>query len=433
MGLYKVGVIIALTLIVLSYIKDGFKTRVPPAEVYGYHHPAFKRVAEKFRDNIKSGKERGAAIAVYIKDELVVNMWGGFADMEALRPWSENTITVANSVSKGIVGIIVATFVEKGLLKYECPVTDYWPEFGQNGKENITVEMLLSHQAGLTVIDPGVSLIDVRDNPLKVEKILAQQSPMWTPGTVQAYHTLTYGLFLDALIRKVDPQHRDTPTIFYEDIAKPFGLDMYMNTPTTEYYRTARVYEDSIDTMLLEALFLEDYRDLCMNLKYYPDSIVVRSLKSVLEYTKGVSVHNNPELRNIPNSCCYGTGTARGFAKLYSILSNGGNYKGRQLLSETAINRLSTPVVSGYDVTLTSNITYGLGSRIKRNSKGNHVMWGYTGHGGQAVWADTTNHISIAYLTNYFSLYGNGDDPRYLSLEEAVYDSLQEYAGENLK
>ncbi|KAL4217717.1 hypothetical protein ACF0H5_022458 [Mactra antiquata] len=426
MGILKQGVFLCLGLIVFSNIQSWLTPRLPVV-IDGYYHPAFKRVFDKFKSNLESGLEKGAGLAVYHRGVLVVDIWGGYADLEASRPWEKDTISIGFSTTKGVAAIMVAKMVEKGLLDYKRLVMDYWPEFGQNGKDNVTVEMLLSHQAGLAALDEPISLFEFRDNPEKVEKMLASQKPIWPPGTAHGYHAATYGSYVDVLLKKVDPKGRDTAQIFYEDFAKEYDLDMFMNTPLDQYYRVTRLYGEPQWKVLIQSFIIPRYRPLFFTMLTDPDSIVARALKSIIEFTNiKVEMHNNPSLRNIPCSCCYGTGAARGFAKIYSILANGGQYEGKQLLTKESIYKLTETISSGHDLTIGSVTGFSRGTATKPNSLGYPVL-GHTGHGGQNAYADLKNEIGMAYLTNHISVYGTGDDPRYVSLEEEVYAALKDY------
>ena len=46
----------------------------------------------------------------------------------------------------GVAATCMALLVDRGQLDYDRPVASYWPEFAQEGKENITVRMLLNHE-----------------------------------------------------------------------------------------------------------------------------------------------------------------------------------------------------------------------------------------------------------------------------------------------
>ncbi|XP_062592541.1 beta-lactamase domain-containing protein 2-like, partial [Saccostrea cucullata] len=109
-----------------------------------------------------------------------------------------------------------------GYLDYKKRVSYYWPEFGKNGKENITVDMLLSHQAGLSITKGTIDIRLLKTNQTKVEEFLEEQEPIWKPGTAYSYHVITFGMYVDVLLRKADPKHRNVDQIFKEEIAEPF-------------------------------------------------------------------------------------------------------------------------------------------------------------------------------------------------------------------
>ena len=81
-----------------------------------------------------------------------------------------------------------------------------------------------------------------------------------------------------------------------------------------------------------------------------------------------MNIFNDPELREVTMSSASVTGTARGLAKLYGILANGGTLGERQLLSVELIAALNTPLVSGTDVvTQAKNVSFGPGTLFKSN------------------------------------------------------------------
>ncbi|XP_045194798.2 beta-lactamase domain-containing protein 2-like [Mercenaria mercenaria] len=425
MAFIKRSAILCGFLLPLPCLKSFLEPTLPVV-FDGYYHPAFQSVADKFKANLKSGKERGGALAVYHKGRLVLDIWGGYADEEAQRPWQNDTMTIGYLNTKGIAAVVIARMAEKGFINYKSLVSDYWPEFAQNDKENITVEMLLSHQAGLAVLDKPINLLDIRDNPEKVEESLCSQRPIWPVGSLHGYHSITYGPYVDTLIRKADPKERNTQKIFQDDIAGPFEIDLFMNTPRDKYYRVARLYEDPSWKALLKSLTDFKIASVMMRWILFPNSIMARAVSSVTEFSKGFFVENNPYYREITLSCCHGTGTARGFAKVYGILSNGGMEGKHRLLSEDAIKVMTTPLVSGLDASLGIETRFGPGTGFKNNPKG-ELMFGHTGYGGQVAMADLSNRLGIAYLTNYISMYGMGDDPRYVDLENELYKCLDNY------
>ncbi|XP_060600041.1 beta-lactamase domain-containing protein 2-like, partial [Ruditapes philippinarum] len=139
-----------------------------------------------------------------------------------------------------------------------------------------------------------------------------------------------------------------------------------------------------------------------------------------------VFTHNNPDLREIPISSAFSSGTARAYAKLYGILANGGTEEGNKLLSNKSINKLATPVVSGIDLVTALYASYSVGMQFSKNPKGG-IVFGHPGHGGQVAQADLENGIGLAYLTNYIDVYAQGDHPRFLALLQEFYACLENF------
>ena len=423
MSLFKLSIAVALTAIFVVYVPTMFEPNLPPI-VEGNFQPEFMEVAETLRKNMESGKEMGAAFAVYYDGEPIIDMWAGYADREAQRRWRNETMTLAFSVTKSLMGVLIGIMVDRGIARYDDPVIDYWPTFGRKNKENITLEMFLSHQAGLPALDKQINLRDLKTNPTMVEKILEAQETAWPAGQKHGYHIYTYGLYLDRLIKKIDPEGRDTAKIFQEEIAKPFDIDFYMKLPRRQNYRTARLYKFTSLRTVWDLISNPRYFKLLLDLQ---NNLTKQSTEVFRELANCPLCFNNHELREITMSSSMGTGTARGLAKLFSILASGGKHKGKQLLSPEVIQQLSTQLTSGECQIFPSiDAHWGRGVPILKNPFGGKCFGG-VGYGGQIVIADPANKLGIAYLTNYMSIYSRADDPRFLDLQSALYKTLDRY------
>lgn len=431
MGIVKQAVTVCIFLVVITRLSRLFETPLP-VNFGGTWHPDFENVADVFKKNVETGKEPGAAFAVYYKGEPVIDVWGGYADKESLRPWKEDTTTLVFSCSKGVAAIIMAKMAEKGFLNYSLPVSHYWPEFAQENKDNITVQMLISHQGGLAQLDEQLSIFDYKNNRQKWQDTLAKQKTAWPAGKEFGYHALTFGLYVDELIQHADPQHRDTNTVFEEEIAIPLGIDFRMRLPLQEAYRTARLVPRSKFQLLFDAFIYRRYLMPIYEIVFHPDSLMARSVSPVKEFAQRTDVLNNPYIREVTVSSLSGTGTARGLAKMYGILTNGGEHDGYQLLSRDSIDRLSKPVVSGRDFVMRTGeeSLVGLGT-LYRNNPWDERTVGHTGHGGQVAIGDIKNNLGIAYLTNHLTIHGVADDPRYQDLEQALYQTIQTIENRN--
>src|SRR5262245_48131615 len=208
------------------------KVDVPTELIKGDVDEGYGPVADEFRRNFAERGEVGAACAVYKDGVKVVDLWGGYRNGLTRTPWSPDTLVTMFSTTKGVSSLAVAVAHSRRLLDYDRPVTTYWPEFAANGKQEVTVRQLLSHQAGLAAIDRPLSIEDLAD--LDVMAVaLAEQKPAWVPGTRQGYHGISLGWYEGELIRRVDPQHRSLGRFFAEEIAQPLEAEFYIGLPDT--------------------------------------------------------------------------------------------------------------------------------------------------------------------------------------------------------
>merc|ERR1719228_2471135 len=148
------------------------------AVVGGHVSQGYETVREMFRKNIETGRERNAQLCVYVEGECVVDLWGSaLGDQD----YDGDSLQCIFSSSKAVTAIAVAQLVDRGHLNYNNPVANYWPEFGQNLKANITVGDILRHEGGIPNMDTSVHLDDLLPHNLangEVASILARQSPM---------------------------------------------------------------------------------------------------------------------------------------------------------------------------------------------------------------------------------------------------------------
>jgi len=205
----------------------------------GFCSDSFQPVRDAFdyTMNLDSdvGREVGACVSIVQDGETVVDLWGGYQDQARTKPWEENTITCMMSVGKASASVCVHLLIDRGQIDPEALVTEYWPEFGQNGKERITVRTLISHQSGVLYADsaPDGSLWQ----PGVVERAIERQAPEWEPGTAGAYHSFTYGPLVEGIVRRVSG--RTVGQFFREEVAAPLKLDYQIGLTDAENARCA--------------------------------------------------------------------------------------------------------------------------------------------------------------------------------------------------
>src|SRR3990170_7190242 len=175
--------------------------RPPASEVHGVGDSRFRAVKDAFAENFPTYREIGAAVAVTLDGQPVVDLWAGHADAARTRAWEQDTIVNVYSTTKGMTAICAHRLVDQGRLDLDAPVAKYWPEFAQAGKEELPVRYLLSHRAGMPAVSellPAGSLYDWD----VMTAALAKQEPWWEPGTKHGYHALTFGWLVCEVIRR---------------------------------------------------------------------------------------------------------------------------------------------------------------------------------------------------------------------------------------
>src|SRR6478609_5952286 len=190
--------------------------------VHGHADARFDKVADALADELSTGAEVGAAIAVDIEGELVVDIWGGHADADRTVPWGEDTIVNVWSSTKTVTALAALILIDRGLLDLFTPVAEYWPEFGSNGKQNIEVRHILSHTSGVTGWEAPFTFEDLYDWE-KATTLLAGQAPWWPPGTASGYHMLNLGHLVGEIVRRITGM--TLKEFVRQEIAEPLDAD----------------------------------------------------------------------------------------------------------------------------------------------------------------------------------------------------------------
>src|SRR5687767_3181973 len=284
-------------------------------ETYGVVAPGFEEVRTAFERNFAERGEIGAAVAAYWHGDKVVDLWGGRRMPQADEPWRRDTMVVVMSSTKGLSAMTLAVANARGWLDYDAPVVRYWPEFAQNGKAAVTVRQLLGHEAGLVLLDEKLTIETLRDLDA-LARVLARQKPAWPPGTRHGYHTMTLGLYMQELIRRVDPAHRTLGRFFHEEIAEPLGIEFYIGLP-----------RDIPDDRLATLEPLSAARGL-LALRYTPPAVTLKMIApgSLLRRSfAGVAADpNDRRYYEVEVPAGNGVGTARAIARAYSAFAEGG-------------------------------------------------------------------------------------------------------------
>ncbi len=209
-----------------------------PTPLGGTCSARFDPLRELFAAKLESGEDLGASLAVNIDGEMVVDLWGGWADEARTVPWTENTITNVFSTTKTMTSLAALVLVDRGELDLDATVARYWPEFAARGKAGIKVRQLLSHTSGVSGWEQPITLEDLYDWD-KSTALLAAQAPWWEPGTASGYHALNYGHLIGEVIRRITGQRLGE--FFAAHVAGPLGADFHIGLPPSEFHRVANV------------------------------------------------------------------------------------------------------------------------------------------------------------------------------------------------
>jgi CubicO group peptidase (beta-lactamase class C family) len=385
--------------------------------IHGWTASGFEIVRERFEKNFADGLEVGAAFAAYHRGQKVVDLWGGIADEATDRPWEEDTLMVVFSTTKGATAICAHQLAQDGRLDVDAPVTEYWPEFGQAGKERIPVDHLLSHRAGLPWVDEPLGL----DDALAWEPMihaLEHQAPVWEPGTAHGYHAVTYGYLVGEVIRRITG--RSIGTYFREEVAAPLGLDFFIGLPEALEPRVGTLVggiggepdpDADPEAMAALAAFIG------------PESKLGKALSGGGAFA-GSGVFNTRPVHAAEIPAAGGITDARSIARMYAACV--GEVDGVRLLGEAQVKEATIQRTEGPDVVLLDlDLQFGLGFFVPSSllQLGGPRSFGHFGAGGSVGWVDPEADLAFGYAMNRMDL-GLAGDLRSYSLVNACYEAI---------
>lgn len=373
-------------------------------DIQGVCPPRFSAVKDAFAANFTDApeglNERAARFSVCIDGEPAIDLWAGWADAAKTVPYGETTLTPVFSTGKAVMALLIAGCVEHGRLDYERPVASYWPDFGQAGKDRITVGELMSHQAGLPGFSEPVEPSIWFDREAALARLCAQ-APMWPPGTGSGYHPITIGLLAGELFRLVDG--RSMGTALREDFP---GLDLWIGLPEAEHARVAQMKKPTAA----------------------PDLGVIDAIKraAFLDTGSAPAGRGSAEWRTMELPSANLHGTARDLARIMGVFATGGELEGRTVLSAETLAAATRERVRGLDKVVPFRISWAAG--LMRNEGlgmfgPNDGALGHYGWGGSCAFADPAAKVSGAYVMTRQSPHLIGD-PRAVRLQEALYSAF---------
>ena len=373
-------------------------------EISGLCPPRFHALKDAFAANFTDApdglNEQAARFSVVIAGETVIDLWAGVADPREQTPFTDQTLVPVFSSGKAVMALLMASAVQRGKLAYEEKVAHLWPAFAAAGKAGVTVAQLLSHQDGLPGFDEQVDPVIWFDQQAVLDR-LAAQAPMWPPGTASGYHPVTVGFLANEVHRLADG--RSLGQALRQDLARPFGLDLWIGLPEAEHGRVATLRKPS----------------------KAPDLGPIDAIKSAAFLDKGSAPggRGSAEWRSIEIPSANLHGTALALARAMGVFANDGQLDGMAILSPAVLAEAARERIAGRDKVLPYDIHWAAG--LMRNEGlnifgPNPEALGHCGWGGSCVMADPATRLSAAYAMTRQSPYLIGD-PRAQRLIDALY------------
>ena len=333
---------------------------------------ALERLRELVTRHVAEGRYPGAQLAIARHGKLALFATIGDARLEPKRvPAGDDTLWLLYSNTKVITACAVWLLVERGALSFSDRVADHVPGFEANGKKDITVIQLLTHQGGFPSAD--VSPAAWEDHEL-LRRIVCGFTLEWTPGSRVHYHGRSAHWVAAVMIEALTKM--DFRDFIRENVTEPLGLadELYVGLPDAAHARAIDMHEPAADGRQVP-----------------------------------IAEANTAAFRRagVPNGGGYAT--ARAMATFYQMLLAGGRLGDVRLLSPRMVayvtRNFTGDRVDGY---MGMPMHRGLGPHSRGTSEtirglgalASPRTFGHGGVGSSYCWADPDSGVSFAYLSN---------------------------------
>lgn len=360
--------------------------------------PRFIRLADHFFGMFTQPSRGGGALAIYLDGEPVVDIWAGWAAKD--KRWNGENVALTFSTGKGVASTVLHRVAERGLIDYDTPVAEYWPEFAAHGKEDITVRDVLSHRAGLHRVR---GLVPGREGILDYDSVvraLADSPPDPRRIRTSGYHAITFGWLVAELVQRVTGE--PFTDVLRREIAIPLGTDeFWFRVPESERYRIAKTFPHLA-----------------------PPGIRWNTASSVLSWVRPVrglaeagmpesfdELVRDPRVHDAVMPGWNGVFSARALARMYGALANRGQVAGlgadrgrmiQFLKPETIekINQVQPTESRDYVLGFPLRFTLGYHRPVLMTKQQPRKAFGHYGVGGSGAYADPLLGMSVAFVTN---------------------------------
>ena len=369
--------------------------------VSGHCDPRFEAVKSAFQENFAERGDIGAALCLILDGQPVVDLHGGWRDNARTQEWTADTLVNLWSTTKGVGAICFAMLADRGQLSYDDPVARHWPEFGAQGKDGVTIGMLLSHQAGLSGFRSPATVADLFAGKEAAAR-LAAQAPFWEPGSASGYHAISIGILATELFRRIEG--RSLKTFVRDELAGQLGLDISIGLAIEDETRRAQI-------LAPPEMSSADIGQL-----------TPAQIAALANPPLDPLLPNEPAWRAADLVSANGHSNAAALARLYARFTDG-------LVSPATRAAATQPRIEGVDLVLGMPAQWAAG--FLANSDGiygpNKAAFGHSGWGGSFAFADPDAGLAMSYTMNRMGTMLR-DDPRDVALINAAYACIAEVA-----
>jgi CubicO group peptidase (beta-lactamase class C family) len=339
-----------------------------------------EHIQEAIDQLVESGAELGLQVAVYQHGSLVVDAVSGVADPATGRPVASDTPFYVTSTAKGVTSTVVHVLVERGVLQYDHPIVDLWPEFGAHGKQGATLRHVLTHSIGVPGVPADTTVEDLCDWE-KMCAVIADTEPWWEPGTKTGYHPQTFGYIVGEVVRRATG--KPISQVLREDVAAPLGVadELFLAVGESELARVARLEEAEGNREMMASL-PEDFPLF---------AVAPPAVQPTAEFGNRADV--------LTSEGTEGTMTARAVARMYAALL--GEVDGVRLVSPERLHQITAVAMTGVDEILQFPSSRALGYDVGfPGPLDSPTLFGMAGSGGTAAYADTATGVAVAVTKN---------------------------------
>jgi CubicO group peptidase (beta-lactamase class C family) len=311
--------------------------------------PGFESVKQLFEKQMHLYAERNAQLCVYHRGEKVVDLW---ASATGDNDFTSHSLVNIFSSGKSLEAIAMASLFSKGLLSYEDKITQHWPEFGAQGKDDLTIADLMRHEVGLANFDTSLDMEDLFTENIKqnaVGRIIEQHAPSYTSedGSKREYHALTRGWIANELFRRIDPEGRTIGEFLREEISGPLTADVSIGVKEEDMGRISPVKALGIGYQFLQGLVPRFLGRRIVHNIFQILGRLARIVPSVIKSRKtgappplsgmtDMDFFNQPDFARGETPSANANCSAVGLAKIAAMMAAGGRLEGREFISEEA-------------------------------------------------------------------------------------------------